>query len=113
MSTTVKTRAPSNPINAAHAIVDEDTGLIMFKGAQSLLPEGEPVATYTFVKETGVFLDDGILPVADPDNPYAPNDSIQLHAGRLFVPLLPGVDVSDPVQLQQNNFLNCFQRMVS
>lgn len=89
-------------LSVSRAIVDEDRGLIMFKGAGSLLPEGQPVATYTFVEETGVFLDDGIVPVPDPNVSDATSDSKQIHCGRLFVPLLPGVDVADPAQVQQN-----------
>lgn len=90
--------------NASRAIVDEDTGLIMLKGGQAHLPEGEPIATYTFVGETGVFADDGIVPVRDPNNPDDPSDSKLFFSGWAFLPLLPGVDVNDPVQVQENIF---------
>jgi hypothetical protein len=86
--------------NASRAIVDQSTGLISLKWGQPFLPADQPAETYTFVEETGVFSTDGIAPVPVD----GPEDSQGFLSGWLFVPILPGVNVDDPVQLQQNIF---------
>lgn len=95
LGTMVWSAAGAAPIdfNASRAVVDAVNGLVMLRWGQPYLPSDQAVELHTFVGETGVFANDGILPVALSGSA----DEELFITGWVLQPLMPNLSLQDNI----------------